>query len=216
MALFRDRQEAGRQLAEQLAQLELTDEPVALGLARGGVPVACEVARHLEIPLDAFVVRKLGVPFQPELAFGAIATGGIRILNDEVVRVAAIDDATIERVTEREMQTLNEREDYYRAGGEPIELEGRTALLVDDGIATGASMAAAVEAARKQSPARVVGVVPVAPPKSRDKIARKVDEMICLHTPDPFGGVGAWYDDFGETTDDNVRALLDRWRNNRD
>lgn len=208
MSLFRNRREAGEKLAEELADQDLKPDPVVLGLARGGVPVAYEIARHLELPLDAFVVRKLGVPFQPELAFGAIATGGVRILNDDVVEAAGIDGETIARVTARQREELERREAYYRSGGEPVDLQGRTALLADDGIATGASMMAAIEGIRRQNPAQVIVAVPVAPPRSCENISRKVHKLLCLYTPDPFGGVGAWFDQFGQTTDDEVRQLL--------
>lgn len=209
MSLFDDRHHAGRQLAEVLADQSLGERPVVLGLARGGIPVAYEVAHELKLPLDVFVVRKLGVPFQPELAFGAIASGEVRILNDDVVNAAGIDGETIARVTAEQRRELQRREAYYRRGRDPVALEDRCVLLVDDGIATGASMMAAIEGLRHQHPQRIVGAIPVAPPRSCKKIARKVDDMVCLRTPDPFGGVGAWYRDFGQTTDDEVRQLLD-------
>lgn len=209
MTLFRDRKEAGQKLAQQLADRPLGENPVAVGLARGGVPVAHEVARRLEIPLDVLVVRKLGVPYQPELAFGAIASGDIRLLNDDIVRIAGIGDAVIEDVTARQRRELHRREQLYRGDRESIDFDGRTVVIVDDGVATGATMTAAIRSARKRHPNTLIAAVPVASRNARRKIEGLVDELVCLATPDPFGGVGAWYDDFRETTDDDVRALLD-------
>lgn len=209
MSLFRDRRDAGRALAAELSDIDLGDEPVVLGLARGGMPVADEVARRLEVPVDVFVVRKLGVPFQPELAFGAIATGEVRILNDDIVAATGLDDRTIEQVTAEQTRELERREAYYRPEQTAADLEGRVAVLVDDGIATGATMFAAVEAVRRHHPARLVAAVPVAPPKTVDRLVDRVDELICLQTPDPFGGVGAWYEYFDQTTDEQVRTILE-------
>lgn len=211
MSMFRNRTDAGRKLAAKLVDRDLGEDPVVLGVARGGMPVAYEVGKALGLPVDVFIVRKLGVPFQPELAFGAVASGGVRILNDEVVRAAGVDSETISRVTARQRREIDRRAAYYRGDNDQRkQLEGRTAILVDDGIATGASMLAAVEAIRRQQPSRIIAACPVAPPRSCEKISRKVDDMLCLRTPDPFGGVGAWYDDFGETTDEDVRELLER------
>lgn len=208
MSLFRDRKQAGRRLAAELSNRRFEADPVVLGLARGGMPVACEVARRLEAPLDVFVVRKLGVPYQPELAFGAVASGGVRILNDDIVRAADIYDGTIERVTERELRELRRREREYRSGQSPVDVEHRTVILVDDGIATGASMTVAIQAIRRKNPAQIVAACPVAARRSKQKVADEVDKLVVLSTPEPFGGVGAWYDDFSETTDEDVRRLL--------
>ena len=208
MALFHNRRDAGRRIAEQLSIRDLEPDPIVIGLARGGVPVADEVGRRLQLPVDAVVVRKLGVPFQPELAFGAIATGDVQILNDEVVRAAGITDETIERISSREYDEMARREHYYRGGDSPISVDGRTVVLVDDGVATGASIKVAIEALRRRNPAQIIAAVPLAPPGVLDKLRGEADELICLRTPEPFGGVGAWYDDFGETTDDEVRRLL--------
>lgn len=212
MTIFHDRQHAGRQLAAELAERNLGTDPIVLGLARGGVPVAYEIARHLKIPLDAFVVRKLGVPFQPELAFGAIASGDVRILNDDVLRVAGITQQTIEEITWDQRRELIRREEMYRAGAEPHDFSDRTVILADDGIATGATMAVAVEALRSHRPEVIIGVVPVGSRAGRANVGRRADDLICLHTPEPFMGVGAWYDDFRETTDEDVRALLKKAR----
>lgn len=208
-SMFRDRRDAAEKLATELSSLDLPRDTAVLGLARGGVPVSREIANRLELEHDAFVVRKLGVPFQPELAFGAIATGDVRILNDDVVQAAGISDRTIERVTDQEREILDERETRYRRGRPPLNLTDRTVVLVDDGMATGATMAVAVEAIRRQSPTSLIAAVPVASRRSHDRIAGRVDELLCLATPDPFMGVGAWYEDFSQTTDDDVRDLLD-------
>lgn len=208
MNLFRDRREAGRRLAAELTDRVFEADPVVLGLARGGMPIADEVATGLEAPMDVFVVRKLGVPYQPELAFGAIASGGVRILNDEIVRAADISDNTVERVTRRERRELQRRERTYRGDKPPVDLQAKTAVVVDDGIATGASMTVAVEAIRRQNPAEIIAASPVSARRSKQKIAEKVDKIVVLSTPEPFGGVGAWYENFGETTDDDVRELM--------
>lgn len=208
-SLFRDRRDAGEKLAEELSSVDLPRDTAVLGLARGGVPVSREVADRLEFDHDVFVVRKLGVPFQPELAFGAIATGDVRILNDDVVQAAAISDRAMERVADKQKKILDEREATYRHGRPPLELTGRTVVVVDDGMATGATMAVAVEAIREQAPTSVIAAVPVASRRSYERICRRVDELICLATPDPFMGVGAWYEDFSQTSDDDVRDLLE-------
>lgn len=207
-SMFRDRRDAAHKLAGELSSLDLDRNTVVLGLARGGVPVSREIADRLELDHDVFVVRKLGVPFQPELAFGAIATGDVCILNDDVVRAAGVSEDTIDRVAAEQTQILEERESMYRRGRSPLDLTGRTAVVVDDGMATGATMAVAVEAIRHQDPTSVIAAVPVASRRSRDRIAGRVDELVCLATPEPFLGVGAWYDDFSQTTDDDVRDLL--------
>lgn len=207
---YADRAHAGRVLAAYLAEAGLSVEPdiAVFGLPRGGVVVAAEVARSLGVPVDAFVVRKLGVPGHEELAMGAIATGGVRVLNDDVVSQLGISPQTIDKVAERELAELNRREQEYRDDRAPPGLTGRIVVLVDDGLATGASMRAAVEAAQAQHPKRVVVAVPVAPPDTVEDFRAAGIEVICPLTPRLFGGVGQFYSDFAQTTDDEVRALL--------
>jgi erythromycin esterase-like protein/predicted phosphoribosyltransferase len=205
---FRDRRHAGRALAVALAKYTGRDDVLVLGLPRGGVPVAFEVARALRAPLDVFLVRKLGVPQQEELAMGAIASGGVRVLNEHVVRMLGLDQAQIDAVTAREQRELERRERAYRDGRAEPAPAGRTVIVVDDGLATGASMRAAVQALRAQAPARVVVAVPVGAGDTCRQLRREVDEVVCLRTPEPFGGVGIWYDDFSQTEDGEVRALL--------
>jgi predicted phosphoribosyltransferase len=208
MKRLADRVEGGRQLAEQLHEYAGRDDVVVLGLPRGGVPVAAEVARALGAPLDVFLVRKLGVPGREELAFGAIALGGARVLNRDVVATLGIDDETIEAVAQREQAELERRAQAYRGSTEPPGVRGRTVILVDDGLATGASMRAAVEAVHALGPERVVVAVPAAARETCSELARHVDKIVCLMTPEPFFAVGMWYRDFTETSDDDVRAAL--------
>jgi putative phosphoribosyl transferase len=208
MKRFADRADAGRRLAERLPQYAGLDDVLVLGLPRGGVPVAAEVARALGVSLDVFLVRKLGVPGHEELAFGAIASGGARVLNRDVVAALGIDEHTIEQVAEREQVELERRAEAYRGTAEPPDVRGRTAILVDDGLATGASMRAAVEAVHGLGPDRVVVAVPAAARQTCDDLAGDVDEVVCLLTPEPFFAVGMWYRDFSETTDEDVRAAL--------
>jgi putative phosphoribosyl transferase len=210
MRPFHDRSEAGRFLAQFLAKYAGEPDVVVLGLPRGGVPVAYEVARALRAPLDVFVVRKLGVPGHEEYAMGAIASGGVRVLNREAVDELGIPQRVIEEVAARELRELERRESAYRDGRETARLEGRTAILVDDGLATGASMRAAVEALKKRNPARIVVAVPVGSAAICRSLAREVDEVVCAITPDPFRAVGLWYDEFGQTTDDEVHDALAR------
>ena len=207
---FRDRTEAGRVLAERLGAYAGRTDVVVLALPRGGVPVGFEVARELGTPLDVFLVRKLGVPGHEELAMGALATGGVRVLNDEVVRILAIPPAAIDRVTETEARELARREREYRDDRPPPVVRGRTIILVDDGLATGSTMRAAIAALRAQQPAAIVVAVPVAAPDVCDAFRPLVDEIVCAVTPEPFQAVGLWYDDFAPTTDDEVRDLLAR------
>ncbi len=208
--IFRNRRQAAAELAEKLDELGLPDDTIVLGLARGGVPVSREIADQMQWSHDVFVVRKLGVPFQPELAFGAVATGGVRILNQDVLRAAQLSEATVERVTAQEMEELQRREASYRNGRPPLELSEKTVILADDGMATGATMAVAVEAIQQQNPTSVIAAVPVASHRSIDRLRPRVDELICLATPEPFLGVGAWYRDFSQTSDEEVRALLEK------
>ena len=211
MALrFRDRGEAGRLLATTLRAYAGRPDVLVLALPRGGVPVAYEVARALGAPLDVFLVRKLGVPGHEELAMGAVATGGVRVLNDDVVRALQIPDSMIDAVAAREQHELARRERLYRANRPPPDVRGRTVILVDDGLATGATMHAAVKALRQQQPGRIVVAVPTASPEICEELRAEVDEVICATTPDPFYAVGLWYEDFSQTTDEEVRELFAR------
>jgi putative phosphoribosyl transferase len=205
---FADRHEAGAELAARLQTYQGRDDVVVLALPRGGVPVAYQVARALGAPLDVFLVRKLGVPAHRELAMGAIASGGVRVLNDDVVRWYAIPPAVIEAVAREEQAELERREGSYRAGRAPIPLGGRVVLLIDDGLATGASMEAAVQAVRAHGPGRVVVAVPVGSPGSCQEFAKVADEIVCARRPERFSAVGQWYRDFSQTSDAEVRELL--------
>jgi erythromycin esterase-like protein/predicted phosphoribosyltransferase len=206
--LFSDRHDAGRVLAQQLEQYANRQDVLLFALPRGGVPVAYEVARALNAPLDVFVVRKLGVPGHEELAMGAVATGGIAVLNGQLVQRLGIPDHVIETVMAREMQELARRERVYRGDRPPPDVQGRTVILVDDGLATGATMSAAVEALRQQKPARIVVAVPAASPDTCQEMKNRADDAVCAITPEPFLAVGRWYEDFSQTTDDEVMTLL--------
>src|ERR1700730_15021055 len=206
--LFRDRRDAGRLLAEKLAAYANRPDVLVLALPRGGVPVAYEVARALGAPLAFFIVRKLGVPGYEELAMGAVATGGVRVLNDQIVERLGIPDHLIDAIAARELQELSRRERLYRDGRPPPDVRGRTVILVDDGLATGATMHAAISALRQQEPARIVVAVPTASPETCEAMRAEVDEVICAITPEPFEAVGLWYQDFAQTTDEEVRDLL--------
>ena len=208
--LFRDRREAGRVLAEKLAAYANRPDVLVLALPRGGVPVAYEVARALGAPLDVFVVRKLGVPGYEELAMGAVATGGVRVLNDQLVERLGIPEHIIDAVAARERRELARRERLYRGGRPPPDVRGRTVILVDDGLATGATMHAAIQALRQQNPARIVVAVPTASPETCEEMKARADDVICAITPEPFHAVGRWYQDFSQTTDEEVAALLAR------
>jgi erythromycin esterase-like protein/predicted phosphoribosyltransferase len=205
---FRDRREAGRLLATKLASYANRPDVIVLALPRGGVPVAYEVAQGLGVPLDVFVVRKLGVPGYEELAMGAIASNGVRVLNQELIEQLQIPKYVIDTVTAQEQQELKRREQIYRGGRPPPDIRGRTVILIDDGLATGATMQAAVQALRQLQPARIVVAVPTASRETCDALRSQVDEIICAITPEPFHAVGLWYQDFSQTTDDEVRALL--------
>jgi len=209
--LFRDRREAGRLLATKLTAYDNRPDVVVLALPRGGVPVAYEVARALDAPLDVFVVRKLGVPGHEELAMGALATGGVRVLN-EVVQHLGIPSTLIEAVTNHELTELERRERLYRGNRPPLDVRNRTVILVDDGLATGSTMRAAVRALRQQQPASIVVAVPVAAPESCEELRTLADDVICAVTPEAFHAVGLWYQDFSQTTDEEVRALLAKRR----
>lgn len=207
VALFRDRQDAGEKLAWELAGYRgpLT---VVVGLPRGGVPVAAEVARALEAPLDVLLVRKLGHPAQPELAVGALAQGGFLVWNEDVLRSAGLARVQLGEVVERERRELARRAAAYRGDRPPLDLAGKTVLIVDDGLATGATMRAAVAAARGLGAASVVVAVPVAAPDTLAQLTAEADEVVCVAEPQGFQSVGQWYARFGQTTDDEVRALL--------
>jgi predicted phosphoribosyltransferase len=205
--VFRDRRDAGRQLARLLEYYRGRDV-VVLGLPRGGVPVAHEVAKALGAPLDAFLVRKLGVPRHPELAMGALASGGVLVVNDDVIRGGGVTPEIVRQVADQEEQELRRQERTYREGWPMIEVTGRTVIMVDDGLATGASMRAAVVAVRRLRPARIVVAVPAAPQSTCVELRFEADEVVCVTTPLPFFAVGASYRDFTQTTDDEVRALL--------
>lgn len=205
---FQDRQDAGQFLADKLQDYASRDDVLVLALPRGGVPVAFEVAQALGAPLDVFVVRKLGVPGHEELAMGAIASGGTRVINRDVVLGAGIGTDLIDRVAEREREELHRRERKYRDNRPEPEIEGKIVILVDDGLATGATMRAAVVALRQLDPAQIVVAVPTAPPETCAEFESEVDKLICGITPQDFGGVGRWYRDFAQTTDEQVRDLL--------
>lgn len=205
---FRDRVEAGELLAESLASYGDRDDVIVLALPRGGVPVAAAIARRLHVPFDVFVVRKLGVPGHEELAMGAIATGGVRLVNDEVAGPLGIPPNVIDSVARSEQIELERREQLYRGTREPIGLTGKTVILVDDGLATGSTMRAAVMAVRQQHPARVIVAVPVGAPQTCSTLAREADDVVCVRRPDPFVAVGLWYRDFTPTSDREVRDLL--------
>lgn len=204
---FQDRHDAGRALARALRPLPGLDDAIVLALPRGGVPVAFEVARDLRLPLDVFVVRKLGVPGEEELAMGALASGGVVVLNHDVVQTLHIRQATIDAVIAREQLEIERREALYRAGRPPLTLEGRTVILVDDGLATGSTMKAAVRALRPVAD-RLIVAIPVAAAFTCAELRTEVDDLVCLHTPGHFFAVGQFYRQFDQTTDDEVRTLL--------
>jgi len=208
MRRFRDRIDAGRALALALEEYRGRRDVVVLGLPRGGVPVAAEVADALGAPLDVFVVRKLGVPGHEEFAMGAIASGGVQVLDRSTIEMLAIPQAAIDRVAERERQELERRERQYRGGRPPPQVAGRIAILVDDGLATGASMRAAVAALRDLGPAHIVVAVPVGAAQTCRMLQEEADEVVCAIVPEDFQAVGLWYDDFGQTSDAEVQAAL--------
>jgi len=207
---YRNRTEAGRFLAEKLAGYARDPDLLVLALPRGGVPVAYEVARALDAPLDVFLVRKLGVPGHEELAMGAIATGGVRFLNEDLVRTLRIPPGVISDVVAAELKELRRRERAYHGDRPAPDARGRTVILVDDGLATGSTMRGAVAALRRQDPRRIVVAVPIAAPSACEEFQSEVDEVICARTPEPFYSVGLWYKDFSQTSDDEVRDLLAR------
>lgn len=209
---FRNRREAGHRLAAELRGYAHRPDVIVLALPRGGVPVGYEIARELGVPLDVFVVRKLGVPWHDELAMGAIASGGVQVLNRALMRIAHVSDAQLEQVVAAERGELERRERLYRGDRAFPDLRGKTVILVDDGLATGATVSAAITALRMEGPTRIVVAVPVAASQVCDAFRDVADEIICAETPEPFHSVGMWYDDFSQTTDDEVHQLLDRAR----
>jgi predicted phosphoribosyltransferase len=209
---FRNRRDAGRQLAERLRGYRGRPDVLVLALPRGGVPVGFEVARALEAPLDVLVVRKLGLPWHEELAMGAIASGGVRVLNPEVVGQLRIPEHVIEQVAAREQLELESREQLFRGGRAGFDPGGRTVILVDDGLATGSTMKAAIQTLRERHPNEIVVAVPVAPASTCREMARLAERVVCLQQPELFGAVGEWYQDFRQTSDADVRGLLDAAR----
>jgi predicted phosphoribosyltransferase len=210
MTRFDDRFDAGSFLARQLRHHSGNPNVVVLALPRGGVPVAFEIARAIDAPLDIFVVRKLGAPGYEELAMGAIATGGVRVFNEEVIQHLGVSQSWIDATIREQEEELRRREEAYRGDRPPAELQNRTVILVDDGLATGASMRAAVRALRQREPFAITVAVPIGSRDTCDQFRSEVEEVICGRTPEPFHAVGAWYRDFTQTTDDEVRELLDR------
>lgn len=210
MFRFRDRTEAGQMLAAILREYADRNDMVVLALPRGGVPVGFEVAKALNAPLDVFVVRKLGLPEQEELAMGAIASGGVRVLNRDLIRALGIPEEVVDRVTQEEQRELERREREYRQGRPPIDLGGKTVILVDDGLATGSSMRVAAFALKQKQPAQSIVAVPVAARDSCVELESVADKVVCALTPEPFWGVGQWYEDFSQTSDEEVRDLLKR------
>jgi predicted phosphoribosyltransferase len=208
---FLDRREAGQRLAQELGAYRDRTDVLVLALPRGGVPVAAQVASILKVPMDVFVVRKLGLPGQPELAMGAIASGGVRVLNSEVVGALGISEEVIDAVTAEEQKELERRERAYRDDRPPPEVEGKTVIIVDDGIATGSTMIAAVSALRQLNAARVVVAVPTVALSSYYQIRRVADDVAAVIMPEQFYGVGQWYEDFSQTTDAEVRQLLSQF-----
>jgi len=205
---FADRHDAGRRLAEDLTRYADRDDVVVLGLPRGGVPVAYEVARALNAPLDVFLVRKLGVPGHEELAMGAIASGGVMVVNDDVLAATRVPHEAVEAVAARELERLQDQERTYRGDRPPLDVQGRLGILVDDGLATGASMRAAVEALRDRRAGSIVVAVPTAPREACEALRAEVDDVVCTQTPDPFMAVGLWYRDFSPVSDAEVAELL--------
>jgi len=206
--IFLNRVDAGRRLARKLGAYARRKDAIVLGIPRGGVPVAFQVSAELGVPLDVFVVRKLGVPSQPELAFGAIATGGVRILDAQIVESLGISDLEIELIAAKERRELDRRERVYRGGRPPLDLKGKTVILVDDGIATGASTRAAIAALRQLNPGSIVLAAPIAPASTCRHLRSEVDDLICLDTPETFFAIGEFYEDFSQVPDEEVTRLL--------
>lgn len=213
--IFRDRSEAGKYLATKLSQYKGHEDLLVLALPRGGVPVAFEVAQALRVPMDIFLVRKLGVPGHEELAMGAIATGGVRVLNEDTVDYLGIPADVIDSIAETELKELKRRELVYRGNRPAPDVKGKTLILIDDGLATGSTIRAAAQALRRREPARIIVAVPVSAPQTCDEYRIGVDEIVCAVTPEPFFGVGKWYLDFSQTTDEEVRDLLELARSEK-
>lgn len=205
---FANRTEAGKLLADALSGYTGRSDILILALPRGGVPVAYEVAKALSAPMDLWLVRKLGVPGQEELALGALVGKNIRVLNYDIIDLLNIDETVIDTIVAREQAELERRNRLYRQGKPPPAIEGKTIIIIDDGLATGATMRVAISSLRQAGAARIIAAVPVGAASTCDKIEEEADELICLHTPEPFYGVGQWYNDFSQTSDDEVRALL--------
>jgi putative phosphoribosyl transferase len=210
MRRFAERADAGRVLAEELEQYRDRDDVIVLALPRGGVPVGFEIAEHLHVPLDIFLVRKLGFPGHEEFAIGAIASGGVRVLNAAALRMGEISQDEIDAIAKREEAELRRREQEYRGDRPHPKLEGKTIILVDDGLATGSTMRAAVAALRQQNPAKIIVAVPVASADACELLSREAGEVLCASIPEPFHAVGLWYDNFSQTTDEEVKELLER------
>ena len=209
-ALFRDRRDAGKKLAQRLIAYIGREDVIVLALPRGGVPVAYEVAAALKVQMDIFIVRKLGWPGHEEMAIGAIASGGVRVLNEDIVRYLNIPETLIDTVAQRELRELERREQAYRGDRPPPQLKGRTVILMDDGLATSASMRAAIVGVRAHAPMKIVVAVPTAAVETCEALKPEVDQIICASTPEPFYGVSKWYEDFSQTTDEEVRLLLEK------
>lgn len=208
--LFKDRTDAGKQLAAALSQYTDKENTIVLALPRGGVPIGYEVAKALHLPLDVFLVRKLGLPWQPELAMGAIALGGIIVYNQDVLSQVDLTQSDIDTVIQKEQKILDERNNKYRSGKAPLQVTGKTIILVDDGIATGATTRAAIKALKQEEPKKLVVAIPLAPPDTYQTICDESDEVICLEKPDPFYAIGAWYEHFDQTSDEEVIELLSK------
>lgn len=208
MEKIRNRKEAGEKLAEKLAAYAGREDVLVLALPRGGVPVAEPIAKELKAPLEVFIVRKLGVPGHRELAMGAIASGGVRVMNTDVVRSLGISEKQIDEVTEAEQRELARREQQYRGERPPLELSAKTVILVDDGVATGATMRVAIKALREGRPRKLVVAVPLAPPDTCEILSREVDELVCPLRPSPFQAIGLWYEDFPQVSDEEVERIL--------
>jgi putative phosphoribosyl transferase len=205
---FADRKQAGKMLAEALSDYARKPDVLVLALPRGGVPVAYEIAEAVAAPLDLWLVRKLGAPRREELAMGAIAGGGVRVLDRDIIRLLDVDQASLDTVMAREQAELERRNNHYRQGRPPADVQGKTVILVDDGLATGATIRAAIVSLRSAGAERIIVAVPVGAASASEKIQEEADEFVCLYTPEPFYGVGKWYDDFSQTTDEEVLALL--------
>jgi predicted phosphoribosyltransferase len=208
MQRFSDRHDAGRQLARKLSKYADQEDVILLALPRGGVPVACEIVQVIKAPMDLLIVRKLGLPGEEELAIGAIASGGIRILNQDIIDILGINQMTVDRVTEQEIVELQRREQQYRGNRPALDVHDCRVILVDDGLATGATMLAAIRAVRTRHPAQVVVAIPTASTQAIYLLRQEVDEIHYVMAPEPFEGVGRWYEDFSQTTDEEVRSLL--------